>query len=99
MTWLMSEPITKEEREELKDRAEKLHQLYNLGGTYLVDDYVIDWVQGAGIWIYDITKDGEQIYSNHTRNPHADICDNPDQVREVLDALRRAMVLDDLADV
>jgi hypothetical protein len=90
----MSE-LTAEERRELRDRAKRLHRLYDLGGAYQIGEDLIDWVQGAGLWIH---RDG-LLYSNNTRNPHADICVDPDQVREVLAALRKTMILEDLADV
>ena len=100
MTSLMSEPITKEERLELVRRAEKLHVMFNLGGAYPVGDYVIDAVEGAGVWVYDHSESGagKQVFSSNISNSHVDHAD-PDEVREVLDALRRQMILEDLADV
>lgn len=88
--------LTNEEREELMDRAARLHMFYDLGGAYPVPPFIVEWVRGAGLWIY---QDGVQVYSVHTRNPHADICDDPAIPRKVLDALRRQMILDDLASI
>ena len=91
----MTSPLSDDERNELYGRAQKLHRLYNLGGAYPVGEYTIDWVQNAGLWVY---KNGEQIYGDSLANPHADHADSA-AIREVLDALRRQMILEDLADV
>lgn len=95
----MSEPITEEERAELIRRMQKLHTLYNLGGAYEVEPYVIDYVQNIGVWVYDHSlPEATQVFAANFSNSHADHSD-PDEVREVLETLRKRMVLEDLADV
>jgi len=95
----MSEPLTPDEHAEILRRAEKLHQLFGLGGAYPIPGksaaFIVDFVKNIGVWVY---LDGVQIYGNNYANTHANHSD-PEESREVLDALRRQMILDDLADV
>ena len=99
MTLLMSKPLTPDEHAEILTRAEKLHMLYGLGGAYPLPGkggtFVVDFVQNIGVWVY---LDSVQVYADNYGNTHANHSD-PDESREVLDALRRQMILDDLADV
>jgi len=99
MTWLMSEPLTPQEHAEILTRAEKLHQIFGLGGAYPIPGknktFVVDFVDKIGVWVY---LDSTQVYGRNYGNTHANHSDTK-ETREVLDALRRQMILDDLADV
>jgi len=95
----MSDPLTEREHAEILTRAEKLHMLYGLGGAYPLQggagEFIVDFVENIGVWVY---FDSVQIYANNYSNSHADHHDSK-KTREVLDSLRRQMILDDLADV
>ena len=99
----MSDPITNEERLELVFRVERLHELYHLDDypnfpNIPVGAYVIEAVAGVGVWVYDHSQGGKQVFSSSSSNSHANQAD-PVEVRAVLNALRQLMVLEDLADV
>jgi len=87
--------LTEEEQVEIRRRAGVLHRLHDLGGGYPVGQFVVDYVQEAGVWVY---HDKEIIYGDNFKNSHANF-GNAALARELLDLLRTEMVLDDLADV
>ena len=70
------------------------------GSTVNIGNYQIDHVPEAGIWVYEVARDGQalMIFACSYRNRHSDFGDET-IIAEAREAFLRFLILEELADV